>query len=206
MKHRDITVPDPEYKRFASAIQTVRQRADSRTAHPVARVRANVVTARSEREVFFESRRQGMAGDTFWRHGRRSRSFQQYCKFQSFSFTIRPRLSRIGRAVYVCLCNRVTDRELVEAATAFASEPETGASASFAERVADRLGAGLGCGTCREFALDLVEWAATRRSMVVLPDCVAASPGLEVPLAGRCSLSFQHVAPRSDEAVASQGD
>lgn len=132
--------------------------------------------------------------------------FQQCCKFQSFSFTIRSRLSRTGRAVYVCLCNRVTDRELVEAAAAFASELETGASASFAERVADRLGAGLGCGTCREFALDLVERAATRRNMVVLPDCVAASPGLEVPLAERCSLSFQRVAPRNDEVVASRGD
>ena len=40
MRHRDITVPDPEYKRFASAIRTVRQRADSRSTHPVARVRA----------------------------------------------------------------------------------------------------------------------------------------------------------------------
>ena len=206
MKHRDITVPDPEYKRFASAIQAVRQRADSRATHPAARVRANVVTARSEGKVFFESRRRGVTGSTFRRHGRRSRSFQQCCKFQSFSFTIRSRLSRTGRAVYVCLCNRVTDRELVEAATAFASELETGASASFAERVADRLGAGLGCGTCREFALDLVERAATRRNMVVLPDCVAASPGLEVPLAERCSLSFQRVAPRNDEAVASRGD
>ena len=77
MKHRDITVPDPEYKRFASAIQAVRQRADSRTTHPVARVRANVVTARSEREVFFESRHRGVAGSTFRRHGRRSRSLQQ---------------------------------------------------------------------------------------------------------------------------------
>ena len=40
MRHRDITVPDPEYKRFASAIRTVRQRAGSRSTHPVARVRA----------------------------------------------------------------------------------------------------------------------------------------------------------------------
>ena len=206
MKHRDITVPDPEYKRFASAIQAVRRRANSRATHPVARLRASVVTARSEREVFFESRRWDVVGSTFRRHGRRSRSFQQCCKFQSFSFTIRSRLSRIGRAVYVCLCNRVTDRELVEAAAAFASEPETGASASFAERVADRLGAGLGCGTCREFALDLVERAATQRNMVVLPDCVAASPRLEVPLAEPRSLSFQRAAPRNDEAVASGGD
>jgi len=97
--------------------------------------------------------------------------------------------------MYVCLCNRVTDRELVEAATAFASEPEARISGSFAERVANQLGVGLGCGTCREFALDLVERAATRRSMIVLPDCVAASPGLEVPLAERCNPSLSSASP-----------
>jgi len=108
--------------------------------------------------------------------------------------------------MYVCLCNRVTDRELVEAATTFASEPETGPSGSFAERVADRLGVGLGCGTCREFALELVERTAARRSMVVLPDCVAASPGLEVLLTERRSASFQRATPHSDETAASRGD
>ncbi len=108
--------------------------------------------------------------------------------------------------MYVCLCNRVTDRELVEAAAAFASEPEVGASGSFAERVANRLGAGLGCGTCREFALDLVERAAMRRSMVLLPDRGATSPGLEVLLAERCGPSFQRAALSGDEAAASRGD
>jgi len=108
--------------------------------------------------------------------------------------------------VYVCICNCVTDRDLVEAAAEFASEAATEDSASFAEQVADRLGAGLGCGTCREFALNLVERAATRRSMVVLPDRAPASPGLEIPLAERCGLSFQRVALGNDGAAASQGD
>lgn len=108
--------------------------------------------------------------------------------------------------MYVCLCNCVTDRDLVEAAADFASGPETEDSASFAEQVADRLGAGLGCGTCREFALDLVERAATRRSMVVLPDRAPAPSGLEIPLAERCGLSFQRVALGNDGAAASQGD
>ncbi|MCY4349388.1 MAG: (2Fe-2S)-binding protein [Thiotrichales bacterium] len=108
--------------------------------------------------------------------------------------------------MYVCLCNRVTDRELIEAAAAFASESETGAFGSFAERVANQLGVGLGCGTCREFALDLVERAATRRSMVVLPDCVVDSPGLGVPSAERCRPAFQRAAPCGEEAAASRGD
>ena len=90
-----------------------------------------------------------------------------------------PPLTRDGRAVYVCLCNRVTDRQLVEAAAEFASEPGSGDSASFSEQVADRLGAGLGCGTCREFALHLVERAATQQISVVLPNRVPAPVGLD---------------------------
>ena len=70
--------------------------------------------------------------------------------------------------MYVCLCNCVTDQQLVDAAIEFASEPAIEGSASLAEQIADRLGAGLGCGTCREFALDLVKRAATQQSSVVL--------------------------------------
>ena len=67
----------------------------------------------------------------------------------------------------VCLCNGITDSQLVE--TAVESPPGSGGSRSSAERVADRLGAGLGCGTCREFAVELVERAAIRNASVVLP-------------------------------------
>lgn len=70
--------------------------------------------------------------------------------------------------MYVCLCNAVTDRQLVEAATEFALN--AGCARSSAEDVADRLGAGLGCGSCREFALDLVERAAMERASVILAE------------------------------------
>ena len=70
--------------------------------------------------------------------------------------------------MYVCLCNGVTDRQLIEAATQGASE--SGGRVP-AEQIADRLGAGLGCGSCREFALDIVERAtATHQAPVVLSD------------------------------------
>ena len=108
--------------------------------------------------------------------------------------------------MFVCLCNCVTDRELVEAAAGFASEPDTVDSVSFAEQVTDRLGAGLGCGSCREFALDLVERAATRRSMVILPDRVPDPAGRDIALARRSEPPFQRVAIRNDGAVACQGD
>ena len=71
--------------------------------------------------------------------------------------------------MYVCICNRVTDRQLVEAAAECAQEPRREFGPSFAERVADRLGAGLGCGTCRTFAVELVERAAAERTALVLP-------------------------------------
>ena len=68
--------------------------------------------------------------------------------------------------MYVCLCNGITDSQLVEAAV----ESSRSSNSRFsAERVADRLGAGLGCGTCREFAVELVERAAIRSAAVVLP-------------------------------------
>ena len=81
--------------------------------------------------------------------------------------------------MYVCLCNCVTDQQLVEAAVESASEPTTEGSAFLAEQVADRLGAGLGCGSCREFALDLVTRVTTQQSSVVLPDRVSVSVGVD---------------------------
>lgn len=70
--------------------------------------------------------------------------------------------------MYVCLCNCVTDRQLIEAAVQGASES---GGRMPAEQIADRLGAGLGCGSCREFALDIVERAAaTHQAPVVLSD------------------------------------
>ena len=80
--------------------------------------------------------------------------------------------------MYVCLCNRVTDQQLVEAAAEIGCEPGTECSASLAEQIVDRLGAGLGCGSCREFALDLVTRAATRQSSVVLPNRISVPIGL----------------------------
>ena len=79
--------------------------------------------------------------------------------------------------MYVCICNRVTDRQLVEAAAECAREPWREVGASFAERVADRLGAGLGCGTCRTFAVELVERAAAEQTAVVLPAQVREPAG-----------------------------
>ena len=80
--------------------------------------------------------------------------------------------------MYVCICNRVTDRQLVEAAAECAREARRGVGPSFAERVADRLGAGLGCGTCRRFAVELVERAA-EQSAVVLPAQVREPAGFD---------------------------
>lgn len=108
--------------------------------------------------------------------------------------------------MYVCLCNCVTDQQLVEAATEFAYEPVTGDSASFAERVADRLGVGLGCGSCRKFALNLVERAATQHVTVILSNRVPAPIGHDTPLAGRCDLPFQRGALRNDGTRASQAE
>ena len=70
--------------------------------------------------------------------------------------------------MYVCLCNGVTDRQLVEAAAELA--PRAGGDGWSAEDVADRLGVGRGCGSCREFALDLVERAAMERASVILTE------------------------------------
>ena len=72
--------------------------------------------------------------------------------------------------MYVCICNRVTDRQLIETAVECAGTSEVDNPRWFAEQVSDRLGAGLGCGTCREFAVELVERAAAHQESVVLPE------------------------------------
>ena len=113
--------------------------------------------------------------------------------------------SRIAENMYVCLCNGVTDRQLFEAAAELALQPGTGSGASFAEQVVDRLGAGLGCGTCRSFAVDLVERAATRQADVLLPERGRAASGLD-PLPGRCGGSALRLsADRKEDTLALRG-
>ena len=105
--------------------------------------------------------------------------------------------------MYVCLCNGVTDRQLVEAAAELALPTGTGSGPSCAERIVDRLGAGLGCGSCRDFAIDLVERAAAKQ--VMLPERGRTSSGLD-PLPGRRGDSaFRLSAGRKEGASASQG-
>ena len=107
--------------------------------------------------------------------------------------------------MYVCLCNGVTERELLEAAAE--STPHLGArcAASFAEDVADRLGAGLGCGTCREFAVALVEQAAASRSSAALSDRARVPLGLDTR-PGPCSEQpFSLSAGRNEGALLLQG-
>ena len=108
--------------------------------------------------------------------------------------------------MYVCLCNCVTDRQLVEAAAEFRDQSGYGDSAALAAQVADRLGAGLGCGSCREFALGLVERAATRQLSVVLPDRAQAPIELDAPSSGPCDLPFRLAVVRNNDARASQGE
>ena len=67
--------------------------------------------------------------------------------------------------MYVCLCNRVTDRELIREAADSGYAPAAQGGRSFGEQVADRLGAGVECGACRELAVDLVERAAASRAL-----------------------------------------
>ena len=94
---------------------------------------------------------------------------------ESYLFTIALQFNWTGRAVYVCICNRVTDQQLVEAAVESASGRSADCAASVAEQITDGLGAGLGCGSCREFALDLVKRAVMQQSSVVLPNLVSFS-------------------------------
>ena len=108
--------------------------------------------------------------------------------------------------MYVCLCNRVTDRQLVEAASEFSPRPASEDASSFAEAVADRLGAGLGCGTCRNFALDLVVRAATGQSSVVLPDREHASFERASLPDRRSGRPYRLPTASEDDVVASPGD
>ena len=126
------------------------------------------------------------------------------CKTESFLFTIRFQFTRRGRAVYVCLCNCVTDQQLVEAAAEIGCEPAIECSASLAEQIVDRLGAGLGCGSCREFALDLVTRAATRQGSVVLPQPHFDLNRTHRLPAGDRESPFQHAASRNHDALAYQ--
>ena len=108
--------------------------------------------------------------------------------------------------MYVCLCNCVTDRQLVEAASEFSLRPASEDASSFAEAVANRLGAGLGCGTCRNFALDLVVRAATGQSSVVLPDREHVSFERDSLPNRRSDRPYRLPAASQDDAFASSGD
>lgn len=72
--------------------------------------------------------------------------------------------------MYVCLCHGITDRHLTEAAVGVIADCRLDSTLSFAERVADRLGAGMGCGSCREFAVGLLEEAITGRTAAAATD------------------------------------
>ena len=114
----------------------------------------------------------------------------------------RPRMVEI---MYVCLCNGITDRQLVEAAADLAFQSGTGDLSLFAEQVADQLGAGLRCGSCRDFAIDLVERAAAQQVPVMLPERGRAASGLD-PLPGRRGDSaFRLSAGRKEDALAPRG-
>ena len=102
--------------------------------------------------------------------------------------------------MYVCMCNCVTDRQLVEAAAECVQEPDCEVGSSFAERVADRLGAGLGCGTCRTFAVELIERAASEQSAVVLPAPAQDSMGLDAPSELPGEATFR-IAPTRESGV-----
>ena len=107
--------------------------------------------------------------------------------------------------MYVCLCNGITDRQLVGAAAEFAFEPSAGDPSSFAERIADRLGAGLGCGACRDFAIDLVEQAAARRTSVLLPARGRVPSGLDLLQNRRPDPASRLPAGRKDGAPVPRG-
>ena len=104
--------------------------------------------------------------------------------------------------MYVCLCNGITDRELISAADELVSI--SGASGISAEQVADRLGAGLGCGSCRAFAIELVERAATRDVAVVLAG--SATPGSVPPPSPVHDLSFRIGSMRDMSVSAHQAE
>ena len=100
--------------------------------------------------------------------------------------------------MYVCLCNGVTDRQLINAAGELAS-----GSRISAEQIVDQLGVGLGCGSCREFALALVERSAAREVAVLLPD--GGAPGPISPGAPHHELMLSIGPMRDGAAPAHQG-
>ena len=87
--------------------------------------------------------------------------------------------------MYVCICNCITDRQLTEAALAFALETRVNGETSFAEWVTDQLGAGLGCGSCREYAIGVVERAIVSRMPGMRTDDGQSPPRL-APLPPSC--------------------
>ena len=108
--------------------------------------------------------------------------------------------------MYVCLCNCVTDRQLVEAAAKFSWRPASEDASSFAEAVTNRLGVGLGCGSCRNFALDLVVRAATGQNSVVLPDRKHVSFEHASLPNRRSDRPYRPPAASKDDAFTSSGD
>jgi bacterioferritin-associated ferredoxin len=70
-------------------------------------------------------------------------------------------------AVYICLCNAITEQQIVEAA-------ELGARSS--ADLAHGLGVGLGCGRCTSCAKTLLVETITRIASAV-PDCGRSGQG-----------------------------
>jgi len=70
-------------------------------------------------------------------------------------------------AVYICLCNAITERQIVEAA-------ELGARSS--EDLAHGLGVGLGCGRCTSCAKTLLVETVARIASAV-PACARSGQG-----------------------------
>lgn len=128
------------------------------------------------------------------------------CESELFLFRIYLPLNfRMAGIMYVCLCNGITDRQLVEAAAELDLEPDPGNVSSFAEQVADRLGAGHGCGSCRDFAIGLVERAAAKQASFVLPEREPVSSGSGSLPARRGDSALRLSAERKDGALTSRG-
>ena len=107
--------------------------------------------------------------------------------------------------MYVCICNCVTDRQLIEMASECACTLDAGSPRRFAEQVADRLGAGLGCGTCRDFAVELVERAAARQESVVLAERTS-SFGIDSQMALRDEVPLGLGGPQAGGVPSSRGE
>lgn len=93
------------------------------------------------------------------------------CKSELFSFIIRSTEAKArevraaGSAMYVCICNRVTDRDLLDAAAQAGLDATGHDPATLGERVAEQAGVGLQCGCCREHAVGLVESVLAARKL-----------------------------------------